>query len=236
MKNLLYLLILISIIVQNSFGQNGSLSESNFQTYEKNFESDENKENFHFGFKGGLGVWKITSLGEGVDYYYPLGFTFGFSFNHSLTENLSMLYELYFLNSVTQITNFPGLNEEFKQKLVTQYLSLPVLLKLKTKWLLDTYFYAGPSFSHLINSEEYVRYSLANGEFEKKRNVTSQLQKLNFAIEFGFGEQIKLYHSLLLFEFRAQINLTKIQPEDFNPLNVGEWNKLGLMLLVGYYL
>ena len=187
--------------------------------------------NFSFGIKGGVGFWKV-SFEKGVDYSYPLGFTVGFFFENNISKKFSIVNELLFQNSITNIKIFSNFGVYLQQKLTTQYFNFPILLKYKTKWLSDTYFYLGPSFSYLIQAKYYNKIT----GIEENRDVTNKISRINVAIETGFGEKIKIYNSFLLLELRAQISLIKIHPENFDSLSVGDWNNVGIIFLIGYNL
>ncbi|MGD8782693.1 MAG: porin family protein [Ignavibacteria bacterium] len=188
---------------------------------------------FLYGVKGGIGFWIPSFFDKGVEYSFPLGFMGGIFCENYISQDLSILNELYFQNSITKIKIYPDLNDNLQQKLITQYLHLPVLIKYQTRLLWDTYFNLGSSFSYLINSEYYYHFEYG---FDGNKNVTDKIPKFNVAIEFGFGERIKLNHSFLYLELRTQVSLTKIQPKDFDNLSVGEWRNSALIFLIGYTL
>lgn len=188
---------------------------------------------FSFGFKGGIGFWKIVSLNEFAKHSYPVGFMLGIFSEFQISKNLLILNELFYQNSVTNITVPTSLELNDHQKLIARYINLPILLKYQTNLLWYTYFYLGPGFAYLINAE-YKFYT--NYGFTKERNVTSKIRRFHLTIETGVGEKIKLYRSFLFFELRIQISLTKIQPKNFDNLSVGDWRNLGLIFLIGYNL
>ncbi len=187
-------------------------------------------EKFTYGIKGGVGLWK-ASFEKGYYYSYPLGFTVGIFFENKISNNLFLVNELYFQNSITSLIKNPALSDALLQKLTTRYLNFPILLKYQTKWLSDTYFYLGPSLAFLLDAEYYNKI-----QFGETRNVTNEVPRFNAAVEAGFGEEIKLYNTSLNLELRAQLSLTNIHPHDFDSWSVGDWRNLGLIFLVGFNL
>ena len=197
------------------------------------------QEKFKFGVKGGIGFWRIISLQKSLNisqpiiYSYPMGFTLGFYSEKKLSEHLFIAGELLFQNSLEMVTIYTGYEGILEQKITSKYLTIPIIIKLKTPLLWDVYFFLGPSFSYLINASyhfyDQIYHDGGNG------NITKDLPSISFAVESGFGKEIEILKSNFTLELRAQLGLTRFQYYDisYNP-PIGNWRNAGLMFLVGY--
>ena len=191
------------------------------------------QEKFSYGIKGGVGYWEITSLRGVAENSFTLGFIAGIFLENQLPKNFSLIGELIYQNSITEIKGslFNELN--VYQRFITRYIRVPILLKYQTNWLRDLYFFLGPSFAYLINAQykNYTDYQSSSLE-----TVTEKVGRYNVSVEAGIGEKIRLFDSSLLFELRGQLSLTKIHPKDFDQNSPVEWRNLGIIFLVGYML
>jgi len=245
MKKLLFILCFNFIFIQNCRSQEKYYYNTlNNGTYLNSFNYINNRvltldskqnggnEKFVFGFKGGVGWWKITSLGNGPTYSYPLGFTLGIFLENRLSQQFSIVNEFFLQNSITKITILTHVEGLLEQTLYTRYFNLPILLKYQTDWLANTYFYLGPSFAYLINAE-YDFYDQIY-HIGGNSSVTEKLPTISAGFEIGLGEKFKMYNSYIIMEIRTQLNITKFQPKDFDNLSIGEWKNSGLIFLIGY--
>ncbi len=199
------------------------------------------QENFSFGFKGGLGLYRIASLeespntGHQIEYSYPIGFSFGVYIQNKLFENISIVNELLYQNSTEKLTIFTGYDGILDQEITSKYLLTSILFKYHTSWLWNSYFFIGPSFGYLLRSDysfsDHI-YPLDKGNIEISKNLPA----INTSLEFGFGKDIVISNSRLSMELGAQLGLTKFHYNTGIYLqNIGKWQNYGLSISIGYY-
>jgi hypothetical protein len=201
------------------------------------------QEKLKYGFKGGIGLWRFMSLenipstGNYPFYSYPLGFSVGFFIENELSTNLSIVNELLYQNSCAKVTIYTGVEGILDQKVTTQFLNIPILLKYQTPWFWNTYFVLGPSFAYLIKANyNYADQVYTN--FKGDVEITKSFSTISTSIEFGLGKEIKLSSIDFMMELRAQLGITQFQyyKDALGYNDIGKWRNSGLVFFIGVQL
>ncbi len=195
-----------------------------------------------YGTKGGIGICRFVSLknspntGSPPDYSYPIGFSLGFYFENKLSSNFSIINELLYQNCIAEVTISTAIEGILKQRVTSQFLKLPILLKYQTPDLWKTYFYLGPSFAYMIQAD-YNFSDQAYTYYKGNVDITKDLPTINIAIEFGFGKEIEFGENNFIVELRAQLGLTEFQyKKNVSYFDIGQWRNSGIIFFIGLQL
>ncbi|MDQ7817430.1 MAG: outer membrane beta-barrel protein [Melioribacteraceae bacterium] len=195
-----------------------------------------------YGTIGGIGFWRFMPLtnnpntGSTPDFLYPLGFSIGFYLENKLSPNFSVVNELLYQNCIAGVTISTAIEGILDQKVTTQFLKLPILLKYQTPYLWNTYLYLGPSFAYLIKAN-YIFSDQAYSYYKGNVDITKNLPTISVSIEFGLGKELVFSDKNFMFELRVQLGITRFQyKEILNYYEIGQWRNSGIVLLIGLQL
>ncbi len=199
------------------------------------------QEKFSYGFKGGINLFRLSYLnGPHISsdknnspiFTYSVGLSMGIFIENKFTKDFSLVNELFFQKDGTKLKISTWYEGKVEQELTMQFINLSFLPKYQTTWLINTYFYLGPSFGYLIkaNYKYYDRIYLDKGDVK----ITKDLPTINTSIEFGVGEKMDLSETTTVnIELRAQQGITKFNHMNNNYISIGNWRNFSLLFLVG---
>lgn len=197
------------------------------------------QEKFVYGIKSGAGVWQFMSLknspnsGVPLERSYPLGISLGFYIENILSNNLSLINELTYNYTKAEITIYTGIEGKLTQRVTTQFLDIPVLLKYQMLTLWNTYYLMGPGIAILLDAN-YSYYDHIYSFYKGEVNITKELPTVNFFINIGIGKEFKLLKSNLIIELVGKIGINKNHYKgNLNYYDIGEWKNVGASILVG---
>lgn len=196
----------------------------------KSFCSDK----FTYGFKTGIGFWKLTNLtathisyiGKYPLFPYSTGFSIGPFMENRLAKNIFLVNELLYQYSRVNVTRYTGIEGILEQNFETHCINVPILIKYQTNFLWQTSISLGPSFSYSIRSN-YFSYDEIYGD-TRSADITDYMPTIFSSIELGLGEKYEMTNHNILTELRVQIGLTK-----FKYAEIGNWQNIGLVFIVG---
>ncbi|MFZ6032758.1 MULTISPECIES: outer membrane beta-barrel protein [Melioribacter] len=192
-----------------------------------------------YGIKSGVGVWQFMSLkgnpnsGAPLKRSYPLGISFGFYVENILSDNFSLINELTYEYTKAEINIYTGIEGQLNQRVTSQFLDIPVLLKYRTPALWNTYCLIGPGIAILLDAN-YSYYDHIYSFYKGEVNITKELPTVNIFINIGIGKEFGLLKSNLIIELVGKIGINKNQYKgNLIYYDIGEWKNVGAFILVG---
>jgi hypothetical protein len=180
------------------------------------------------GIKIGINYNKLGSLQGGIGlpgdgfpkYYYPAGFVVGLFCENRLTNNLSLINELSYINIPSKLTVYTTWEEIVEQEFHGQYIRFPCLLKYQMNCFCNPYFSSGINLGYL----KKARYE----SYGKVYDITQKLHSIDISAEIGSGVQSKLQNIYILTEVRCLVELRQNQYS-----KIGKWRNCSIQFLFG---
>ena len=191
---------------------------------------------FSWGIKGGINVSRLISIKESAGiagsnfpkFAYPIGYSVSIFGETKFTINLSMINELSFNKTISEITIYTGEEGIVSQKYYTTYLRFPCLLKLQTHNSFSPYFLIGPDIGILIKAIYEFSDEIYNdyGTIE----ITKILPSVDASVTLGAGKKFDLLKTSMIGEIRCVIGLTR-----YKYIHIGTWKNFGIQFLLGVH-
>ena len=183
-----------------------------------------------FNRVGSLNSEYSMYLNEGyLEYSYAPGFYITFSSEMNTTNNTSILCELSFLQTISKVTLFSTTGGIIENRLLSNYLKLPILFKYQTNWFISPYLLSGIEFGYLLDAE-YKKSDLFY-KYSREKNLSDDLSTLNLSVIIGVGKKMIFLNQSFLIEIRAALGLTKYTTSDDS--FVGSWRNNNLLIGLG---
>lgn len=186
------------------------------------------------GFKGGMNFTKWTGddWGDADDFSWKMGYKFGAFFTFPMTPVLKVQPEVYFTSKGWK---FDGelMNEEFSWTLNTNYIEIPVLLKLDmdTGMSLFPSIFAGPYIGFLVGDPTMeMEYQ---GQTEEEDLSSDDFNSVDIGGVVGAAMDYNLVATTLTVEARYNLGFTSVVKEDING-EEADIKNMGFSLMAGF--
>ncbi len=165
---------------------------------------------------------------------YKSKYQIGISNEFRLNPKISIITELFYEKRFVYVSKISAYGPEiypYAFKLNYSLISLPILFKIRTKFLHQSYFLTGVRFHNIVKAMEDFADC---GGFYRYDDVSGKMPNLTYGIDIGIGKELSLSRFNLIIVIRYTLDVRPFPPAEYTyPVLINIFTNHSVFLNIG---